>query len=153
MVMNTSAVAASPALELVITRVFEAPRILVFKAWTERDHLMRWAAPHGFTITHGEGDVRPGGAWRSCMRSPEGVDHWVGGIYREITPHDRLVFTHKWEEDVAVETLVTVTLAEQDGKTTMTFRQTGFRSVESRDGHEGGWSEAFERLAELVANG
>ena len=145
---TTARAAASADLELVITRTFDAPRSLVFKAWTEREHLMRWSAPRGFDVIESTGDLRTGGRWRAGMRSPEGVEYWLGGVYREIVPDERLVFTHKWEEENAVETLVTVVLAERDGETEMSFRQTGFRSVESRDGHEGGWSEAFDRLGE-----
>jgi uncharacterized protein YndB with AHSA1/START domain len=149
---SSSGTASPPAAaerELVITRVFDAPPERVFRAWTEREHLLRWCAPRGFTVTHAEGDVRPGGAWRSCMRSPEGVDYWLGGIYREVVRPERLVFTHAWDgEDgrPGPETLVTVDLAARGGGTEMTFRQSGFRSAESRDGHHEGWSETFDRL-------
>ncbi|HEU4364819.1 MAG TPA: SRPBCC domain-containing protein [Candidatus Krumholzibacteria bacterium] len=137
-----------------MTRVFDASRELVFRAWTDRVHLMHWSAPHGFTVTHSEGDLRPGGRWRACMRSPEGTEYWLGGVYREITSPERLVFTHAWEEPKGTpghETLVTITLVAQRGKTKLTFHQTGFASVEARDGHRGGWSESFERLADCVA--
>jgi uncharacterized protein YndB with AHSA1/START domain len=155
MAMVNSAATASPELELVITRVFNAPRSLVFQAWTEPRHLLRWSAPRGFDVIEATGDLRVGGTWRAGMRSPDGTEYWLGGVYREIRPDERLVFTHKWDEAQAVETLVTVTLTERDGKTEMDFRQTGFRSAESRDGHAGGWSEAFERLGEhlTVAQG
>ena len=83
--------------ELVITRVFDAPRALVFAAWTEPDRIVEWSAPHGFTIPHCEGELRVGGAWRCCMRSPEGADLWLGGVYREIVVPERLVFTHAWD--------------------------------------------------------
>ena len=143
--------AATP--ELVITRVFDAPRSLVFKAWTEPEHLVHWSAPRGFTITHSEGDLRPGGAWRACMRSPDGKDLWLGGEYREIIEPERLVFTHAWDGTDGKpghETLVTVTLADRAGKTEMTFRQAFFDSVEARDGHAGGWGESFDRLGEYL---
>jgi uncharacterized protein YndB with AHSA1/START domain len=122
----------------------------VFKAWTESEHLVRWSCPNGFTLTHAEGDLRPGGAWRACLRSPEGADLWLGGVYREIVEGKRLVFTHAWDGEDGEpghETLVTVTLADARGKTRMTFRQAFFGSVESRDGHRGGWGECFEKLA------
>jgi uncharacterized protein YndB with AHSA1/START domain len=147
-------VAADPAERvLVLTRVFDAPRALVFKAWTESQHLLRWSCPNGFTLTHCEGDLRPGGAWRSCMRSPTGIDLWLGGMYREIAPPERLVFTHAWLDENGKpghETLVTVTLADHGGKTEMTFHQAEFDSVESRDGHRGGWTECFDKLAEYA---
>ena len=140
--------------ELVITRVFDAPRPLVFKAWTEREHLVHWSCPQGFTLTQCEGDLRPGGAWRSCIRSPDGSDLWLGGVYREVVENERLVFTHAWDAADAKpghETLVTVTFGDDDGKTMLTFRQRFFDSVESRDGHRGGWTECFEKLAALLA--
>ena len=143
---------ATPVLEIV--RTFDAPRAVVFAAWTRREHLVRWCAPHGFVVTHCDGDPRPGGAWRSCMRSPDGVDHRVGGVYREVVPDRRLVFTHAWDAQGGKpghETLVTVEFAEPGpGQTRMTFRQTNFKSDASRDGHGSGWTEAFERLAALV---
>lgn len=142
-----------PSPELVLNRVLNAPRDLVWQAWTQREHLLRWSAPRDFTLTHCEGDLRPGGAWRSCMKAPDGEDHWVGGVYREIVPVERLVFTHVWDDEngnPGPETVVTLTLADEDGKTNMTFQQTGFSSASSRDGHKEGWSESFERLEELL---
>ena len=140
--------------ELVITRVLDAPRQLVFEAWTKREHLVRWCAPRDFTITHCEGVLQPGGAWRTCMKSPDGIDFWVGGEYREIVPDERLVFTHVWDEEDGTpghETLVTVSFTEAGvGKTQLTFRQTGFRSTSSRDGHEGGWTESFDNLQAVL---
>jgi len=145
-------VAAEPAERvLVLQRVFDAPRELVFKAWTEPQHLVHWSCPRGFTLTHCEGDLRPGGRWRSCMRSPDGRDLWLGGVYREIVAPERLVFTHAWDDAPRHETLITVTVAERNGKTEMTFRQATFTSVEDRDGHRGGWTECFDKLAEYVA--
>lgn len=133
------------------TRVFDTPRELVFKAWTDPDMLKQWAAPRGFTITHQTGELRPGGAWRCCMRTPEGADLWLGGSYREIVPPERLVFTHAWDEEDGFETLVTATFTELDGKTLLTLHQQAFKSRESRDGHEAGWGECLDILAELLA--
>jgi uncharacterized protein YndB with AHSA1/START domain len=142
--------------ELVITRVFDAPRDLVWRAWTEPERIKQWSAPKGFTIPVAEGELRPGGAWKSCMRKPDGTDLWLAGVYREIDEPRRLVFTHAWLDehgDPGPETLVTVTFVERGGKTEMTFRQSGFESTESRDGHAGGWNECFDRLDELLARG
>jgi uncharacterized protein YndB with AHSA1/START domain len=142
--------------ELVITRVFDAPRDLVWKAWTEPERIKQWSAPKGFTIPVAEGELRPGGAWKSCMRKPDGTDLWLAGVYREIDEPQRLVFTHAWLDqhgDPGPETLVTVTLAERGAKTEMTFRQSGFDSADSREGHAGGWNECFDRLGELLARG
>lgn len=140
--------------ELVITRVFDAPRGLVFRAWTDPESAEQWWGPKGFHLTHREMDVRPGGRWRVCMRSPEGVDHWAGGVYREIVEPERFVYTWAWERPEGRpgrETLVTVDLAEQGEKTKMTFRQAEFETVENRDSHRGGWTESFDLLAEYLA--
>jgi uncharacterized protein YndB with AHSA1/START domain len=138
--------------ELVINRTFNAPRDLVWKAWTER--MEQWSAPKGFTIPVSEGDLRPGGAWRACMRTPDGKDLWLSGVYQEIVEPERLVFTHAWNNESGnpgPETLVTVTFIEHNGKTEMHFKQTGFTSAESREGHNGGWTESFDKLEEMLA--
>jgi uncharacterized protein YndB with AHSA1/START domain len=139
---------------LVITRIFDAPRRAVFKAWTDPKQITRWMAPQGFTIPSAEGDLRPGGAWRMTMRPAKGADLRLQGAYREIVEPERLVFTHTWLDDAGKpghETLVTVTFADHEGKTKMTMRQATFENVEERDGHEGGWSETFDKLAEHLA--
>jgi uncharacterized protein YndB with AHSA1/START domain len=140
--------------ELVITRVFDAPRALVFKVWTDPLHLMRWWGPRDHPATQMRADLRPGGAWRGCLTAVAGGQAlWHGGVFREIAPPERLVFTFAWEEDGerGLETLVTVTFAEEGGRTRMTMRQTPFRSVEERDGHRGGWTSAFDRLEDYLA--
>ena len=140
---------------LVITRVFDAPRKLVFRAWTDPDQARRWLGPRGFTAPHFEQDLRPGGAWRACLRPDDGGrDLWQGGVLKEVVEPERLVFTFAWDQEdgrPGHETLVTVTFAEQDGRTVMTFRQAVFETVDQRDGHAGGWSSSFDRLAEHLA--
>ena len=145
---------ASAEHELLITHLFKAPRALVFKAWSTPEHMARWCGPHGFTNTQRSMDFRVGGAYRACLRSPEGNDNWVQGAYREIVEPERLVFTHAWEDETGkpgVETIVTVTFAEHAGQTMMTFQQTGLASAASRDGHRGGWTQSFERLDAYLA--
>jgi len=153
---STSARAEQADRVLVITRVFDAPRALVFKAWTDPVHLMRWKGPRGFTTTSFTRALTPGGAWRSCMRRDDtGEELWQSGVYREIVPPERLVFTYAWDQDDGSrgpETLVTITFAEHGGRTTMTFRQALFDTAESRDGHQGGWTSSFERLDEYLAS-
>ena len=88
------------------------------------------------------------------MKTADGKELWLGGEYHEVVSPERLVFTHEWDSDKGkpgAESLVTVVLADIDGKTQMTFRQTGFTSVESLDGHKGGWTECFNILEELLA--
>jgi uncharacterized protein YndB with AHSA1/START domain len=143
--------ATSAAPELTITRSFAAPAALVFKAWTQAEHLARWFGPRSHPAREVNVDFCEGGAWRACLVSPEGNDIWVGGRYREISPPDRLVLTFAWES-TGFETVVTIRLEERGNRTLMHFHQTPFASTESRDSHNGGWSSAFDRLAALVAD-
>jgi uncharacterized protein YndB with AHSA1/START domain len=138
---------------LVLERVFDAPITLVWKCWIEKEHLDRWSAPRGFTMPYSEGDLRPGGIWRCCMRAPNGNELWLGGVYREIVPHKRIVMTHVWEEEGTPgrATLVTVRFEDLGGRTKVTLEQTGFDSTGARDGHAEGWSECFDILAEHLA--
>lgn len=136
--------------QLTITRLFDAPRSLVFKVWTQPEHFSRWLGPKDFTTIGCQMNVQVGGMYRACIRSPEGTDYWMQGIYREIIEPERLVFTFAWEDENSQpkhETLVTVTFEEQGNKTLMTFQQAIFESIESRDSHNTGWSECFDRLA------
>jgi uncharacterized protein YndB with AHSA1/START domain len=140
--------------ELMIRRSFDAPRELVFRCWTESERLNRWCCPKGFTLPFSEGDIRPGGSFKTCMRAPDGTDHWLSGTYQEITPPERLVFSHRWLNEKGEhehETVVTITLREQDGKTQLTLHQAFFLSDASRDGHHGGWTETLDNLAEYLA--
>lgn len=139
----------APKLE--ITRLFDAPPELVFKVWSSAEHVARWLGPKDFTCTSCKIDFRPGGTWRASIRSPEGNEYWFTVVYRQITPPSSIAFTFAWEEPDALETLVTVTFAAESGKTRMTFVQTPFASVESRDSHTEGWSECFERLGAYIA--
>jgi uncharacterized protein YndB with AHSA1/START domain len=141
--------------KLVITRILNAPRPLVYEAWTKKEHLDRWCAPKGFTIPHSRGELRPGGAWESCMIAPDGTKHEVSGVYLEVIPNELLVFTHGWIEDNGkreYETTVTVRFADEGNQTRMTFEQAVFKSPESRDGHNGGWNQCFDRLDAFVAS-
>jgi len=154
MAAGDRAATKSAPLGLVITRIFDAPRALVFRVWTDPRHVKKWWGPSDHPATHLEMDVRPGGAWRGCLRSNEsGKELWQGGVFREVREPDRIVFTFAWEEEGerGLETLVSVTLVEEEGKTRMTFQQSPFRSVAERDGHQGGWTSSFNRLADYLA--
>jgi uncharacterized protein YndB with AHSA1/START domain len=140
---------------LVITRVFDAPRPVVFACWTDARQLVQWWGPRGFRVVSSEADVRVGGFWRVETRSPEGDEHNAGGVYREVAAPERLVFTMAWDgvEDgePGRETVVSVAFAEEDQRTRMTFEQAVFSSTAARDAHDEGWSSAFELLAEHLA--
>lgn len=139
--------------ELVITRIFDAPRALVFRAWTKPEHAVRWFGPKDFTVPHCTMDFRVGGAYRACIRAADGKEYWMHGLYRAIIEPERIEFTFAWEEEGerGHETLVTVTFAEQGAKTRMTFRQAFFELISERDSHNEGWSECFDRLAQFLA--
>lgn len=138
--------------ELLITRIFNAPASLVFALWSEPEHFKRWMGPEEFDCPVAEMDFRVGGAYRGMIRSQAQGENWFGGVYREIEPNQRLVFTFAWDEGPSreLETLVTITFAERGGKTVQTFHQAPFLSVERRDSHVGGWTSAFEKAAAYV---
>ena len=146
--------ADTAAAELFIRRIFDAPRRLVFEAWTDPEHLARWWGPQGFAIIACKAEVRPGGAWHRTMRSPEGNVIRKHGAYREIVAPERLVFTYvsnDAEGNPGPATLVTVTFADVGGKTRLTLRQTLFESVAARDAHHVGWTSCLQRFAEYLA--
>ncbi len=155
----------TPGREILITRVFDAPRELVFKAWTDPGMLMRWWGPKSFTAPHCAIDLRVGGKYLFCMRSPEGQDYWSTGVYREIVPPERLVMTDSFADadgnvvpathygmgaDIPLELHVTVTFEEFEGKTRMTLRHVGFPPGEMSDLVGAGWNESFDKLAEAL---
>lgn len=119
--------------ELVFTRVFDAPRELVFQAWTDPQHLAQWWGPKGFTSTIHEMDVRPGGVWRLTMRGPDGVDYKNRIVFLEVVKPERLVY--KYEPEPGSEPVrhqVTVTFAPEGGKTCLTMQML-FPSAAARE--------------------
>jgi uncharacterized protein YndB with AHSA1/START domain len=157
--------AGAPAThELRITRTFNAPRELVWRAWTDPEMAKQWSGPKQFPAFHMELGKKPGDRWRIGLRGNRpGTDIpteiWQTGILREFVPPERLVYTYAWENRASVglpedgdphETVITVRLEENAGKTTMHFHQAFFATTAERDGHNGGWTSSFERLEELV---
>ena len=144
--------------EIVMTRGFDAPRDRVFDAWTKPELLRRWFGPRGHSLVECEVDLRVGGAWRYVLQGPDGTLMLLRGVYQEIEPPDRLVSI---EENVdcdaasGVKTLVTTTLVEHAGRTTLTTRQTypsqQIRDAVLRSGMERGVGEAFGQMSELLA--
>jgi uncharacterized protein YndB with AHSA1/START domain len=138
--------------ELVLTHEFDAPRALVFRAWTQQQHAAQWWGPQGFVTVSCQMDARPGGAYRLAMRGPDGVVRTKRGVYREVTP-DRIVFSYAWEDaegNPGHEMQVTVTLEEIGTRTRMTLHQTGFADTPERDGHRDGWTSCMQRFAEFL---
>jgi uncharacterized protein YndB with AHSA1/START domain len=140
--------------EIVLTRIFDAPRHLVFEALTRPELVKRWYGPRGHNLVVCEIDLRVGGAWRYVLRDPEGRDMGMGGVYREIAGPGRLISTEAYD-DFPGESVVTTVLVEQGGKTTLTSTVL-YPSREVRDaviasGMEHGAAETFDRLAEMLA--
>jgi uncharacterized protein YndB with AHSA1/START domain len=144
--------------ELVLTRVLNAPRALVFKVWTDPKHLAQWWGPHGFTNPVCEWDPRPGGAILVHMRGPDGTVYPMTGVYREVVEPERLVFTSAAldkEGNPLFEVLNTVTFAEHAGRTTLTLQARVVKTTAAAAPHlagmEVGWSQSLERLEAHVA--
>lgn len=150
--------------DLVITRVFDAPREDVWKAWTDPKRLMRWWGPKGFTTPVCDMDLRVGGKYLYCMRSPEGKDYWGTGVYRDIVPLERIVCTDSFSDEKGnvvpashygmqgewpLELLVTATFENDRGKTIMTLQHAGIPSGTLSE-CEDGWSGSFDKLAEIL---
>jgi uncharacterized protein YndB with AHSA1/START domain len=151
--------------DLVVARVFDAPRELVFRAWTEPEHLKRWWGPEGFTMPYCEIDLREGGVFLRCMRSPEGRDTWVTGVFREVVVPERLVLTDSFadadgnvvpaehyglEPGLPLERLITVTFEEQAGSTRVNVRHAGLLPGVDRELVRHGWADGLEGLAEYL---
>jgi uncharacterized protein YndB with AHSA1/START domain len=155
---------ATPAeQEVLITRVFDAPRDLVFEAWTSAEHLMRWSAPKGCSLLIRSLDFRPGGRFHHCIRIPSGHDCWCTGVYHEIVAPERIVYSIAMSDedgnrvesadagkdsDWPAETTVTVTFADLGGKTKLTLHQTVSEALAKRTGAYPSWLEMLDHLAE-----
>lgn len=146
--------------EVTITRLLNAPRELVFQAWTEPRHVMQWWGPQGFRNTDCEMDAQAGGRFALHMTGPDGVSYPCLGYYEEITPPSRIVFVgeaddrHPCGAGLPPRARLTLTLVDFHGKTELTLH-TRFESVAMQQaavaaGYRIGWEGAFERLAELL---
>jgi uncharacterized protein YndB with AHSA1/START domain len=142
--------------EVVVTRVFDAPRALVFDALTTPELLRRWYGPNGWSLEVCDIDLKVGGAWRFVVRRPDGKSFGQRGVYREIVRGERIVNTESWEDWDPGETLVTTVLTENAGKTTfrstMLFPSQEVRDVVLKGGLQSGATESYERLAEVLAS-
>ncbi len=140
--------------ELLIQREFDAPVALVFRLWESPDHMIRWWGPEQFTTTYLDWEAIPGRPWRATMVSKQyGVSN-MAGVVREVEKDRRIVFSFAWDEGTGrdMDTIITVTFAEKDGKTLQTFHQTPFSSVAVRDSHVGGWNSLFNKQQTYTEN-
>ncbi|MBM9499182.1 SRPBCC domain-containing protein [Leptospira sp. 201903071] len=151
--------------EIVITRIFDAPRELVFKAWTEPEHLMRWWGPKNFTSPECKIDFRIGGKYVFCMRSPEGQNFWTTGVFREIVIPEKFVYSDSFADDKGNpvpashygfqgefpdETTVSLTFETVDNKTKLTLRHIGLPAGEISEMTKVGWNEMIDKLNESL---
>jgi len=137
-----------------LTRDFNAPRNLMFKAWSRREHWMQWWGPTGFVVLECELDFRVGGAWRIAMKSPEGRIDRQQGVFRDISEPERIVFTYAFVDDhgaVGHEMIVAVSFEELGGKTRLNLHQAIFESIQLQREHIDGWHECFDNLDQELA--
>jgi uncharacterized protein YndB with AHSA1/START domain len=154
----------------VISRTFNAPRELMWKAWTESEGLMQWFGPKGFTMSVAKMDFRPGGTLHYCQQGPDGNKMWGKCVYREIVPLEKIILVQSFSDEAGgitrhpmaatwpLEMLSTFTLTEKDGKTTVTIEWQPLNATEAeqktfdsaRDGMNQGWTGTFEQLAAYV---
>jgi uncharacterized protein YndB with AHSA1/START domain len=137
--------------ELLIVRVFDAPRELVFRAWSKPEHLTRWFGPNGCTVPVCEMDFRTGGLFRIVMRGPNGENYPFDGTYVEIVEPERIVFQGNIHDVPGQDVLTTVTFAEHQGKTKLTVHQVYAMESYATRGAPEGWSQTLDHLAEFVA--
>jgi uncharacterized protein YndB with AHSA1/START domain len=158
------------AREFVITRQFDAPRDVVFRAWTESERLMQWWGPKGFTVTRAKLDLRPGGTFHYSMRAPDGSEMWGRWVLREISAPERIVFVNSFSDpdgglapvpdapEWPIEFLTTVTFTEFEGRTSVTVRQSPINPTaleretfeSNSDSMQGGWNGTMEQLVKYL---
>ena len=164
---ETKASSKTAPFEFVIKRIFNAPVGRLWKAWTDPDQLIHWWGPKGFTtVSTNIGELKPGGIFHYCLRSPQGQEMWGRFVYREIVPNKRLVYInsfsdpeggvsrHPLHKDWPLQLLSTITFAEKDGKTTVTIHWVPYEATEvehetfkkGKDSMQGGWTGTLDQL-------
>lgn len=152
--------------ELIITRCFNAPRELVWKAWTEPEFIKKWWGPKFFISPYSDIDLRIGGKYLNCLRSPEDEDYWSTGTYKEIIPLEKLSCTDSFSDehgnilpaayygmisDFPLEMLVTVIFEDIEGKTKMTLMHSFLPEGQTRELTAKGWDESFDKLSQELS--
>ena len=136
---------------LTIKRRLKAPPAKVYAAWTDPEKVKGWMGPGEMKAKHAEADVRVGGHYRWVMLAPSGEEHDVGGVYREIVPNEKLVFTWAWKTMPERESIVTVLLKPDGDGTLLTLTHEQFFDEDARDRHQGGWNGALDKMEKFVA--
>ena len=152
--------------EIVISRLFYAPRELAWRVWTEPAFVMQWLGPKNYTSPSCTSDLRVGGTYLYCMRSPDGNDYWSTGVFREIIKPERIVCTDSFADekgnvvpatcygmspDFPIEMLLTVTFEVLSGRTRLTLRHDGIPAGELRDSTRAGWNESLNKFDSVLA--
>lgn len=151
--------------ELAVRRTFNAPRERVWSAYTEPQMVKQWWGPRGFTAPLIESELRTGGRYLYCMRGPDGKEYWSAGMFKELSPPERIVATDSFADaegdivpasyyglsaDWPLEAEMTVTFEEEDGRTTITVREPDVPAGADLDNAIAGWNQSFDKLAELL---
>jgi uncharacterized protein YndB with AHSA1/START domain len=136
---------------LTLKRRLNAPPAKVFAAWTDPEKIRCWFGPPGVETLEAESGARVGGRYRVLARSPDGEQHDVRGVYREVAPNQKLVFTWAWQSTPERESLVTIELKPDGDGTLLTLTHEQFFDEGARDRHQHGWTGSLEKLAQFVA--
>ena len=151
--------------ELVITRIFDAPRERVWRAWTDPEEFMKWWGPKTFTAPSCEMDFRVGGKYLACMKDSKGKEYWNTGVFNEINAREKIVYTDSFADDKGnkvpgsyygmgddfpPEMTVTVLFEDQNGKTKMTLKHAGMPAGEMSKMASQGWNESFDKLEAIL---
>jgi len=142
--------AATVKPSLTIKRRFNAPPAKVFSAWTDAQKVKRWMGPGEVQVLSAETDARTGGRYHWVMKAPNGEEHDVSGVYREVVPNEKLVFTWAWKSTPERESVVTLTFKPDGTGTLMTLTHEQFFDEEARDRHQYGWNGAMEKLEKFL---
>ena len=137
---------------LTIKRRFKAAPSKVFTAWTDPEKVKHWMGPGEIKVLRVESDPHTGGRFHWVMQAPSGEEHDVSGVYREVIPNEKLVFTWAWKSTPERESLVTVTFKSDGDGTLMTLMHEQFFDEEARDRHQGGWQAAIEKMEAFLAS-
>jgi uncharacterized protein YndB with AHSA1/START domain len=144
-------IAAAVKPSLTIKRRFNAPPAKVFSAWTDAQKVKRWMGPGEVQVLSAETDARTGGRYHWVMKAPNGEEHDLSGVNREVIPNEKLVFTWAWKSTPERESVVTLTFNPDGAGTLMTLMHEQFFDEQARDSHQGGWNGAMEKLEKFLA--
>jgi uncharacterized protein YndB with AHSA1/START domain len=150
--MSTQA-ATKPATKpsLTLKRRLKAPPAKVFAAWTDPEKVKHWMGPGDISVLSVACDARTGGHFNWVMRNPAGEVHDVSGVYREVVPNEKLVFTWAWKSTPERESLVTVSIKPDGDGSLLTLTHEQFFDEDARDRHQGGWTSALDKMEKMFA--